>query len=126
MEAYKRHFVSQHLGKSIATVEFSDELGGQVRIDSPHLSGNSVAYLFTVERVSQHVAEPAKWPEAIARIAIHQAHKHFLASGKKDLFGPGAELVLDTSPWLGDLDPVAYGGATDGYGQRLRQAPCGG
>lgn len=120
MEAYKRHFVSQHLGKSIATVEFGDDSAGHVRIDIPALSPISVEYAFTIERVAQLVPEKANWPEAIARIAIHQAHKQFLASGKKDLFQQGRELSLETSPWLGDLEPVAYGGATAGYEQRGR------
>jgi hypothetical protein len=118
MQSYMRHFVSQHLGKSTATVEFSDDGDGHVRISVPHLSPEIVDYAFTLERVAQLVPEEARWPEAIARIAIHQAHKQFLATGKRDLFAPGRELALETSPWLGDLEAVAYGGATTGYHPR--------
>ncbi len=120
MESYTRHFVSQHLGKSIATVEFCGESAGQVRIDMPALSPQSVNYCFNVERVAQLVPERAQLPEAIARIAIHQVHKQFLGSGKKDMFRPGLELAVDTSPWQGDLQAAAYGGATEGFAQRGR------
>jgi hypothetical protein len=91
-----------------------------VRIASPLLSPDNVEYAFTMERVARLAPEPAHLPETLARIAIHQVHKQYLAHGKRDLFLPGRELAVDTSPWLGDLEPVAYGGATTGWDQRSR------
>lgn len=119
MEAYMRHFVSQHLGKATAIVECNDG-AGHVRIAVPQLSETSVEYAFVLARVA-HLVPPAAGPaETIARIAIHQANKQFLAGGKSALFAPGQELATDTAPWIGDLDALPYGGATGGYDQRAR------
>lgn len=118
MEAYIRHFVSQHLGKAIATVEWCGDDAGQVRISVPQLSPVSIEYAFVCAQVTQLGPERAEWAETIARIAIHQAQKQFLLRGRVDLFGPGRALAADTPPWIGDLAPLPYGGATDGYAQR--------
>lgn len=120
MEAYMRHFVSQHLGKATAIVECHDNAVGHVRIAIPQLSEQSIDYVFALEHVIELLPEPAGRAEAIARIAIHQAHKQFLLGGKDELFAAGQELAVDTAPWVGDLDALPYGGATAGYDQRAR------
>jgi hypothetical protein len=120
MEAYMRHFVSQHLGKAIAIVECPGGSACHVRIAIPQLSEHSIDYAFELARVAQLVPEPAMRAETVARIAIHQAHKQFLLSGKDGLFEAGQELAIDTTPWVGDLEAAPYGGATAGYEQRAR------
>ena len=118
MEDYTRHFVSQHLGKAMATVQFLDERAGHVRIAAPQLSSQNVEYAFALAQVAQLVPERSKWAETLARIAIHQAHKQYLLRGQQGLFAAGGELAIDTTPWVGDLDAAPYGGATAGFTQR--------
>ena len=120
MEAYMRHFVSQHFGKATAIVEWVDGRAGRVRIAVPQLSESSVDYAFALARVAHLVPHAASPAETIARIGIHQAHRQFLVGGKKALFAAGQELAVDTAPWIGDLDALPYGGATRGYDRRAR------
>lgn len=120
MEDYTRHFVSQHLGKAMATVQFLDEGAGHVRIAAPQLSAQRVEYAFALDQVAQLVPERSKWAETVVRIAINQAHKQYLLRGQQGLFEPGRELAIDILPWVGDLDAAPYGGATAGFTQRER------
>lgn len=115
-----RHFVSQHFGKATAIVECQDDAAGHVRIAIPQLSEHSIDYAFLLARVAPLAPDSAGRAETIARIAIHQAHRQFLLCGKDALFAPGQDLVLDTAPWVGDLNAAPYGGATLGVEQRLR------
>ena len=61
MEAYIRHFVSQHLGKAIAAVEWCGDDAGHVHITLPQLSPSSVDYAFVCAQMRQLGPERANW-----------------------------------------------------------------
>lgn len=122
MKAYTRHFVSQHLGKATATVQFDNKAAGHVRIEVPALPDKTIVFTFQMARVKQAVPDPVQWHEMITRIAIYQLHRQLANKGRHALDGPARELMMGTSRWLGDLDEAPYGGATEGYSERERRA----
>lgn len=111
MKTYTRYFVSQHLGKATAIVEFDEE--GHVRIDVPALPERTIAFSFEMARLRKAVDDPACWGETVARVAIEQLHRRM--AGKPGRGTASDELDINTARWKGDLREEVYGGATDGY-----------
>lgn len=114
MDTYQKYFVSQHFGKSLATVELG-KTGGSVVLALTRPEPGSVTFTFELGRLAQFVRDADMHAEMAARIAVQQAHKLFVQYGR-DAFDDGdLALALETNPWIGDLTDVPYGGATSGY-----------
>jgi hypothetical protein len=113
MDTYQKYFVSQHFGKSLSTVELGAETGN-VTLALSRPESAKVKFSFHITRLSPFISDVKQFPEMVTRIAIQQAHKLLSLRGVHGLEG-AHELALETSPWIGDLTEVPYGGATSGY-----------
>lgn len=125
MEPYQKYFVSQHFGKSLASVEM-DESSGTVTLTLAWPEEHNVKFQFQNARIDSFVKEREQHAEMAIRTAIQQAHKLYLSRGMDALAGAALELAVETSPWIGDLTEVPYGGATSGYECALARAFAGG
>lgn len=114
MLPYQKFFVSQHFGKSLSSVEL-DATGGQVMLQLSVPAALTVTFSFSLARLGQFVHDPAMYAETATRIAVQQAHKLFSHKELSALNHGELPLALETSPWIGDLTDVPYGGATSGY-----------
>lgn len=114
MDPYQKYFVSQHFGKSLATVECKED-SGCVIITLTQPDQHTIKFHFQHARIGRFVQQPELRAETAMRIAIQQAHKLYLARGMDALTGEEHELAVESSPWIGDLSEVPYGGATTGY-----------
>ncbi len=115
MKTYVHYFVSQHFGKAIVTLEPDGAHAGRVRIDVALPAERSVAYTFPLERFTSEERDDDAWPEMVARIAIHQVHKHFAERGERGLFNTTHVLSADLKPWVGDLSRVPYNRSMTGH-----------
>ncbi|QYF93669.1 hypothetical protein KY495_00030 [Massilia sp. PAMC28688] len=114
MDIYQKYFVSQHFGKSLSTVELGTT-SGTVTLALARPESAKVKFSFSMSRLAQFVQDPALYPEMVTRIAIQQAHKLVGARGVQGIGSCELDLALETSPWIGDLTDIPYGGATSGY-----------
>lgn len=121
MDSYQKYFVSQHFGKSLATVE-PGETSGWVTITLTQPGQHNVKFHYQNARIGRFVEQPELRAEMAMRIAIQQAHKLYLSKGFDGLCDDVYELAVEISPWIGDLTEVPYGGATAGYECALARA----
>lgn len=124
MDPYQKYFVSQHFGKSLVTVE-PGESSGCVTITLSAPEQHNVKFYFHDARIGRFVERPELRADMAMRIAIQQAHKLYLSKGIDGLTDQTHELAVESSPWIGDLTEVPYGGATAGYECALARAFVG-
>jgi hypothetical protein len=124
MDPYQKYFVSQHFGKSLATVAPGVD-SGCVTITLTHPEQHNVKFYFQNARIGRFVEDPDQRADAAMRIAIQQAHKLFLSKGIDALTDSEHQLAVEINPWIGDLSEVQYGGATAGYACALARAFAG-
>ena len=124
MSDYQKYFVSQHFGKALGTVELREN-DGTVTISPAQEDSHIVTFTFGTARLAQFVRVADQQCETALRIAIQQAHKWVAQHGADGLDNAPHELALETSPWIGDLTEVQYGGATSGYESLVATAMAG-
>lgn len=124
METYHKYFVSQHFGKSIATVELG-KTSGSVTLALTRPQERNVTFTFQLSRLAQFVRDSDQYPNMATRIAVQQAHKLMVHDGLAAFDGASLPLALETPPWIGDLTDAPYGGATAGYENFMAAATAG-
>lgn len=113
MVRFTRHLVSKYFGRVIATVNLDATSHGVVCLAVEPPPKPTFRFSFSLDAIRQLLNDNGSWAEMVVRLAVAQAHKlyakHIVPSD--DHLVP---LAVHIHPWIGDLLPAPYGGATHG------------